>query len=521
MSRNGRFFTGVRAYSGMIVPVVFLSLFLGAHDAAAQKKDIKKIRQEAEKRYLSGSGKNNERYKGNFYLDRGEKLDANLVVTGGNAEIDGEVFGTVIVIDGDIRLGRTGIIRGDAVAVTGDIIRRTGSVIVGDEIQISWRTLVSRSERKVSKWQDRRLTGTTYSDWDRELIDKDVYVRYNRVEGLFFGLAVNNPDWNDSRILYLYGDGGYGFKSKEWRYTIGLEHRFFDVYQFRVGVKKYDLTDTDDGWRIGRAENSLAAFLLREDFFDYYNRQGYTAYMKQYIDNWAKLQLEYRVDTFESMLNSASWSLFGGNKVFRANPLINEGDMRSINFSVLFDTGNSYLRANKGWKINGDVEYTSPDIGGDFDYERYILDIRRYQPVSRYENLNMRLMFGSSKGALPIQRGFYLGGISSLRGMRFKEFSGTSMFLANIDYIFDPNRLLAGPPSWILNDFRLAFFFDAGAVTMTDVKDYDDIFDKNIFMHNVGIGFLSQDEDFRIDFAWRTDKRGEPMRVTFRLIQTF
>jgi len=300
-----------------------------------------------------------------------------------------------------------------------------------------------------------------------------------------------------------------------------VERRFFDGYRFTIGVKTYDLTDSDDFWRIGNYENSLAAFLIKEDFLDFYNRRGHTAYISQNLDYWAKIGFEYRIDKFESMPNAASWSLFGGDKVFRPNPAINEGDMRSLNFSVNVDTRSSSFWSSQGWWIQLNNEYTSPDIGGDFDFERYILDIRRYQPLSRYENLNMRLMLGSSRGALPIQRGFYLGGISTMRALRFKEFAGTSMVLGNVEYVFDPIRLIVGPPSWILEDFRLSFFADAGAVSMSEIDDYVDIFDKDIMKHNVGIAILTQDEDFRLNFAWRTDKHGEPLRVTFRLNHSF
>lgn len=505
----------------MALPVVLMGILFLTNDAAAQKKDIKQIRREAEKRYLSYSSKRLENIRGSYTLDRDEKLDADLMVSEGDAEIDGEVMGTVIVIDGDIKLGRNGIIRGDAIVITGDIIRRTGSVIGGDEIQTSWRRFVTRSQRTTVSWRDRRQRATLFYDSNNDFNDDNFYARYNRVEGLFMGLRTDSPDWTDPRLLNLYGSGGYGFKSKEWRYTIGIERKFFEVNNFTIGLKNYDLTDTDDNWRIDKTENTLAAFLIREDFLDYYNRRGNTAYISQTIDYWGKLQLEYRVEEFSSFENSAAWSLFGGDKIFRPNPAITEGNLRSINFISTIDTRNNSNQSDNGWLVNFDMEYTSSDIGGDYDYERYILDIRRFQPLSRYENLNMRIMLGSSMGELPVQRGFYLGGISSLRGMKFKEFAGTSMFLGNIEYVFDPYRLLVGPPAWILEDFKLAAFFDAGAVELLDFDNYSDIFDNDLIKHNLGFGLISHDNDFRIDFAWRTDVRNEKLRVTFRLNHSF
>jgi len=200
MYRENKLF-GRIAHLGVIIAMVFLGIAVNAGSADAQEKDIRKIRGEAERRYLSGSEKRTESHKGDFELDRGEEIDADLVVTEGNAEIDGTVLGTVIVIDGDIILGRNGTIRGDAIAISGDIIRRSGSVIVGDEVQTSWRNFVSRTDRSIDRWRERRFNDRRYSRWERDIVDEDVIVRYNRVEGLFLGFSMANPDWTDHRFL--------------------------------------------------------------------------------------------------------------------------------------------------------------------------------------------------------------------------------------------------------------------------------------------------------------------------------
>ncbi|MFC1730332.1 BamA/TamA family outer membrane protein [candidate division KSB1 bacterium] len=522
--KNGKCTTDRLSMGVKYCLVIICTLFLFSVYAGAQEKDLTAIRNEVERRYLSSSDFELILHKGNYRIQRGEVVDADIIITGGDIEIDGEVLGTVITIEGDIEVGRTGTIMGDAIAVSGDIIRSSGSAVVGDEIQTSWRNFVNRRDRSLQSrpdWRDDRFSNWNRPDWEDDLMDEDFIIRYNRVEGLFLGGRITNPDWGDGRLLYLYGEGGYGFKSEDWRYTIGLERRFFDDHFLSIGVKAYDLTDSDDFWRIGKNENWLAASIIKEDFFDYYNRRGHSAYISQQIDNIAKFQLEYRIDRFENMPLKASWSLFGGRKKFRDNPAIVTGDMRSINFYAIFDSRERTYRSNQGFFARFDTEYTSPDLESDFDYERYILDLRSYVPLSRYENLNVRLMLGSSRGALPPQRGFYIGGIGTLRGLKFKEFPGTSMAMGNIEYVFDPYRLLTGPPSWFLEDFRISLFTDIGAVDFVELDDYWDMMDKDIWKHDVGFGILSQDEDARLDFAWRTDKQGEPLRVTFRINRTF
>lgn len=508
----------------IIISLTLLCGFGFISEGFAQELNYDEIRREAERRYLSDSGKNIIHIKGSHSVSAGETIDADIVITDGDIEINGEVLGTVIVINGNMLIERLGVIRGNAIAISGKIIQKAGGIIVGNEIETSWRNFVnmeSQSRGPLRYWLESRRR----YEWEDEIFgNENVMFRYNRVEGLFLGTEIARRRWYDTRIVNIYGNVGYGFKSEEWRYTAGMDKHFFNTNRLVVGVKSYDLTDSDDFWRIEYNENTLAALFLREDFLDFYNRRGFTAYINQEILNNALLRLEYRADTFKSMRNSARWSVFGGSKVFRPNPSIDEGNMRSINVIGLIDTRNSGRITERGWWIRFDSEYTSPDLGGDFDYARYMLDLRRYKRLNSYENLNFRLMFGASRGLLPIQRMFYLGGISTLRGMKYKELSGSHVFLTNVEYLFNPRGILTGPSSWFLEDFKLALFFDAGAVMTGDIGGIDDYFDKlnrGIMRHNVGIGITTQDEDLRVNFAWRTDIKSRPLRVTLRLTRSF
>ncbi|NIT55067.1 MAG: hypothetical protein GWN00_02110, partial [Aliifodinibius sp.] len=64
-----------------------------------------------------------------------------------------------------------------------------------------------------------------------------------------------------------------------------------------------------------------------------------------------------------------------------------------------------------------------------------------YQPVTRGERIRLRMMAGTSEGALPLQKNFELGGISTLRAFNYKAFSGNRMFLTNVEYVFDSDIL--------------------------------------------------------------------------------
>jgi hypothetical protein len=98
------------------------------------------------------------------------------------------------------------------------------------------------------------------------------------------------------------------------------------------------------------------------------------------------------------------------------------------------------------------------------------------------------------------------------------------MLLGNVEYVFDPSRILAGPPNWFLEDFNMILFFDVGAVSEFEMEDFSDFFkseNSDMFKHNVGVGLSTNDDGFRVNFAWRTDVKGEEVRVTLRLKHAF
>jgi hypothetical protein len=381
----------------------------------------------------------------------------------------------------------------------------------------------------------------------------DNCIRYNRAEGLFIGTPKADPLLrfiSDYWLLYPYGDIGYGFKSKKMRYTIGIAKPFYNK-KFILGVEQYTITDSDDYWRIGAFENSFAALLIREDFLDLFSREGKRVYFDNTFSN-TFIRLEYRADTFTSMPMKTDWSVFGRNKELRPNPPITEGDARSIHIQAIYEKKKSASssssssqgapqkkRGNVGIlygdttglgifdsivKVNFNAEYSGGrQLGGDFNYARYTVELIRCMPLAHGDNFNTRILLGTSSGNLPVQKTFFLGGIGTLRGMGYKEFPGSGMFLTTVECLFEPERIFHLTPGWSQTQkrkaapFKIAFFFDTGSVTKRDYTHYlNDIF-HNPLMHDLGIGLVSRDQLIRLDVARRTDKSNQPIRFTVKM----
>jgi len=511
------------------ISIAFFILFAALlyTSAYSQVRDDDYIRRKAEDEYLNKE-KSTKRLRGDYKVHRNDIIYTNLVVTRGDVTVEGIIEGDLLVVFGDIDIRADGKIKGDAISISGNIYVEENSVIYGELIETSWRRFSRADRYRDRNFRIRFDDRTIFRDDD---YPDEIVFDYNRIDGLFFGFNLGADIKRRyrsyfERNLNLYGFLGYGFKSSKWRYRLGLEKLFFDENPFSIGIEMHSLTDSDDEWLIGKIENALASILIKEDFKDYFERNGYAGFISQSIGNYTTLKLEYRIDNYKSLEKNASWSLFGSKKNFRDNPPINEGEMKSVFLDFEYNNKDDYHYPRRGWNINMYGELADKDFGGDFDFKRIILDLRRYQSLSRYESIDFRIRTGSSSGYLPLQKIFYVGGLGSLRGYNFKEFFGNRMFLANFEYRFDPDRILIGPPSWFFDgSFDIILFSDYGLAWNSDqdAEIIDLLSGTKIedFKSSVGFGIGDKDNGFRVNFAWRTDIKDNNISVYLRLNETF
>jgi len=181
----------------------------------------------------------------------------------------------------------------------------------------------------------------------------------------------------------------------------------------------HNRTDTQDAWIVGEIENSLSAVLFREDYRDYYRRKGMSGFAAYDIGRQIKIGGRYSSDYFGSLTNTVDWRLFDHRYVqrsFRPNPAIDEGRIHSPRSELIFDTRNRHSNPRQGWHITAMFERTGGVFGGDYTFDRYLLDGRRYQPLGRDMRLDVCVRTGAADKALPAQYLYDLGGVSTLRG---------------------------------------------------------------------------------------------------------
>lgn len=456
------------------------------------------------------------RYAQDYELAESEKHAGHLVVSGGNLIVAGKVEGTVLVLCGDVEVRATAEVQGDVVCIGGRINRQGGSRIAGDQVEASPRSLLNGGAAARSEWNDWRRR-------NRYTASIEGKAHYHRVDGVFLGVELPrlyNDDWGAG----IFGFGGYGFENKFWQYQIGGEFYAGGEGRIALGVEAHDFTASEDDWIIAEDENSLAAFFLNEDFRDYYRRAGFTAYLNPNIRETVNLKVGYQRDDHRSQIKETDWALFGKSKEYRENPRAGEGRAVGVIAHFSVDTRNHRSHPDRGWWLQFQGEFNLPEWESDFDFDRVIVDLRRYQPVGFGKNLDFRLRAGSGRGVLPAHYLFDLGGLSTLQGYRFKSFTGDRMLLGNAEYRLDAGRSrLRDIP--LLGELNLIFFGDAGmaweAEDKSGVGESFDYFRFDRLRTSAGIGLTDDDGRVRLNFAKRLDEKDADWVVTFRLNRNF
>ncbi len=451
-------------------------------------------------------------YNGNYTLDEGDIVRRDVKVLNGDALIYGTLDGTIIVVNGDAYIRQNAKVTGDVVVVNGKAHVSTDADVGGSVIERGGSELETR--RSIT----RTLRLTDHPDiWqDHNFFFEKLAVNYNRVEGLFLGLGQEKEYyWSGIEDFSPYGFVGYAFALHRWRYQIGLDKWWGNENRFEVGLEGHSLTDSKDDWIIGPKENFVYSILAKEDFMDYFSRDGMSIHVAQYYEMNSRITLSFNLDKYSSLSKNTNWSIFGGHKVFRPNPAIGEGWMRSIVVDLQHRDYSGDTK-RRGWMADLRGETT---VSGAFDFKMLTANVVCYQPLFRGLQLNMRLRAGTSAGILPLQRLYQIGGFNSLSAFTYKEFSGNRLLLFNAEMLFSP-ELFRHSSFFPLNTVTLILFGDVGQVQAAGSVGLTsgwDLINSHDFKSDFGVGLGNGSGSVRIFLAWRTDISASPtfgIRIT-------
>jgi outer membrane protein insertion porin family len=154
---------------------------------------------------------------------------------------------------------------------------------------------------------------------------------------------------------------------------------------------------------------------------------------------------------------------------------------------IIYDTRDDVFNPHNGWYGIAQAEIAGRFLGGDNNYNKYILDLRNYIDTGQDTVLALRLMGGIADTTLPEYEKFTVGGVNTLRGYDLAEFEGEQMLVFNAEYRWD-----------IADNTQLVVFGDAGyAWALDEPIRLDDI----KFGYGVGLRFDTPLGPIRLDYG--------------------
>lgn len=483
--------------------------------------------------YFSGKSSVNK-FGSTTTIEAEEKISGDVMVTSGDLIVKGEINGDAVAVSGDVVAKSGSKITGDAVAIGGKVVKEDGATILGKSNEISSDAeTIDYGQRRSNRPNNptRRIYSDNGIDWNERWIpndfidDKDgVQLRYNGVEGLYIGGGrLKDFHWDGEKSFSLYGFLGYAFSAKYLQFQVGYDRWFGNENRFELGFEVHNQTTTYDDWILGRKENSAAAFLIHENFFNFHKEKGGSFHVSQYITPSFKTTVAVKADNAESMGIWSDWALFGGKKKFNDNLAVSPGDIRALVVSASYDGVNEFYDSPSGIYLNASAEIAGGKLKGDYQYNIYEFEFRGYAHFSDYDNFRMRFKAAAGEDNVPIQKMFKLGGVGSLNGYRLFEYVGNRMMLANFEYILTGREIRRELPD-LFDEFALLFFTDLGYVGNALASDGPingfNMNDGNV-KNSVGFGFTDDEGTKRLTFAWRTDVANEPVQVMFRWTRPF
>ncbi|MGH7572104.1 MAG: BamA/TamA family outer membrane protein [Gemmatimonadota bacterium] len=253
--------------------------------------------------------------------------------------------------------------------------------------------------------------------------------RYNRVDGLVPAWGLDLEPTDPTRVPALGGHYGRATTHSRGYWSAWIAQRLPLPGEVRLRFEHFQRPSTYDEWRITPRENDLSTFLTGSDLVDWWREKGYLVEVTgETVDGRLGGRLAFMDASQHSEPDRSPFVLFGGDEDFRANPSVEEGDLHGLSLSASLDTRDvqSPLLPSPGWRLSAELEGAGGPLGGDLDFTRARVDLRRYNRLGTDAWWDWRLVWMGplDDDGVPSQRKASLGGPGSLRGFPAARFVG-------------------------------------------------------------------------------------------------
>ena len=344
-----------------------------------------------------------------------------------------------------------------------------------------------------------------FSDWDGVL-------DYNRVDEVRLGFKTQTQGpWAFAPRFAT--ELSYTTGRRRWLYAAHVEQPLDPANRLGIGVSMSRATDHPDLNQVNDFENSLALLMGRLDYRDYFEREGVDAYVAARWPGVTTLSGHVRNDRYRSLpaLDVRSW--LHRKRTLRPNPPIVDGDVHA--FAIRLERHASRAGGIYHWI---ELETAGHGLGGDFEYQRALADLRTVVRVSPGTSLTLRGVGGSAlAGDVPSQRAFSIGGVDGLRAHSFGAFRGNQVALGQAEYTIAFGQRNDGRTHG--GGLHAMIFVDTGHAWSNASHEWDPA--RQHFALDGGFGLGTDEDDLRIYFARDLRNPDSDFVVSARLQRPF
>jgi hypothetical protein len=341
-------------------------------------------------------------------------------------------------------------------------------------------------------------------------------VDYNRVDELRLTLShqIQRPEVMQPRLGARIE---YAFGRERTLYGVQIEQPLAPPGRLALGVSAVRRTDHSELQQMEDLENTLTLLFARQDFRDYFEREGYGAYLSWRVPDFSTVSVHVRSDEYRSLAtNYGTRSWFNMDVTLRQNPPVDEGQAHSV-ILRLERLAHRTGRTRAGFYHWIDLEKAGGDLKGDFDYSRLLADLRSVLRLSPASTLALRVVGGHTfDGLLPRQKQFTAGGVDGLRAHDFSEFVGNEMALSQAEFTLGlwqmRNSMLEG-------GLHAIGFVDAGRAWSNPDHQWD--LERQRIAVDAGFGLATSEDGVRVYFARDLQNPGSDFVFSLRLQAPF
>ncbi|HJM12296.1 MAG TPA: polymer-forming cytoskeletal protein, partial [Candidatus Marinimicrobia bacterium] len=269
---------------------------------------------------VEDSTKSKKTYFSDYHVDSSTVNNNEIIIIGGNLNVDGTINGKITIIGGDVYLGPTALINGEIIAIGGTVTQDKSAIVKGKINQTNLKEGILYKEIEDQEFENDSLNRDDLSYNNLIHANKDLFV-HNRNEGLVFTPITTYWDRNGKSSFALSFELGYRFGSSESIGQLAFDKSFFSK---NVGIfaSIFKKSRSDDKNRLPMSENSWASFLARQDFYDRWDEEGWSFGAVTNFDRLKfKIEMNYvDIDSIEVINNI--WSLFERKRKIRLNPFL-------------------------------------------------------------------------------------------------------------------------------------------------------------------------------------------------------